>query len=84
MMEVIEKMTDKEGETLFPMNEMKIGQVCYYPLHDHYVLRIQSAYMENSLFLILGNNDTINFYYENCTTPVRRLRKGESVTIRFS
>ncbi len=79
-MELISKNEDSIHTK--PMNTMKDGEVCYCPEVKRYVVKVN--YSGTFLFLILINDDGTNSYSDECPLPVRELREGESVTVKFS
>jgi len=65
-----------------PMNCLVDGQIAELIDSSRTVLCIEKSNCEK-IFLILGTHMTTNMYDNNCNLPVRILKPGESVTIKF-
>jgi hypothetical protein len=65
------------------MNEMLDGEVAYILESGKTVLCVSMPPQED-IYMILGDNDTVNGHRADCTLEVRPLSEGEKITITFS
>lgn len=82
----IETSSDsEEAPEFFLMKDMEKGSVAYCPERDSYVLRV--THMDEAINLVVKGKEFSsngNSFIDDCSLPVRKIRKDEIITLELS